>query len=132
MQTEAKHEVKFIRHDTPRTYAKAAVCGEFIFLAGEEAKDPKTGKIQGSTTAEQTEHTFRNLKTTLESLGSSLDNVIKITAYLKDPRDRNAFGEVRGQYLPHLPPSTLIMGVQLADPEMLVEIEAIATISAKS
>jgi hypothetical protein len=29
----------------------------------------------------------------------------------------------RKKYLPHAPPSTLIMGVQLAEPEMLIEIE---------
>lgn len=124
-------EVRFIRHDPPRVYAKAAVYGDLIFLAGEDAKDPKTERVQGTTTTEQTEHTMRNLEATLESLGSSLANVIKTTVYLKDPRDRNAFGKVRGQYLPHLPPSTLIMGVQLAEPEMLVEIDAIAVIPTK-
>lgn len=84
--------------------------------------------MQGTTTAEQTEHTFLNMKQTLESLGSSLAHVVKTTIYLKDPRDRSAFGKVRGKYLPHLPPSTLIMGVHLAEPEMLVEVDAIAII----
>ena len=71
---------------------------------------------------------FRNMKITLESLGSSLTTVIKTTVYLKDPRDRANYQEARAKYLPQIPPSTLIMGVQLAQPEMLIEIDATAVI----
>jgi enamine deaminase RidA (YjgF/YER057c/UK114 family) len=66
------------------------------------------------------------MKATLESLGSSLTSVIKTTVYLKDPRDRANYQAARAKYLTQTPPSTLIMGVQLAEPEMLIEIDAIA------
>ena len=121
-------EPKFIFHEPPRRYSKACVYGEFIFLAGEDSKDPTTQKVQGNTVAEQAECLFRNMKTTLESLGSSLTSVIKTTVYLKDPRDRANYQEARAKYFPQTPPSTLIMGVQLAEPEMLIEIDAIAVI----
>lgn len=121
-------EPKYIRHEPARSYAKACVYKDLIFCAGEDAKDEKTEKVVGSTTAEQTEKTFQNLKATLESLGSGLEHVVKTTVYLKDPRDRNAYGAMRSKYMPHLPPSTLIMGVDLAEPEMLVEVDAIAII----
>jgi len=121
---------KYIRHDPPRAYAKGVVMGNMIFLAGEDSKDPKTQQVQGANAAEQTEITFRNIKATLEGLGSSLDNVIKATVYLKDPRDRGKYGQMAGKYLPHAPVGTLIMGVQLAEPEMLVEIEVVAVIPA--
>ena len=76
--------------------------------------------------AEQAEYLYDNMKSTLESLGSSLAHVIKATVYLKDPRDRQSYQMARAKYLPQAPPSTLIMGVQLAEPEMLVEVDAIA------
>jgi enamine deaminase RidA (YjgF/YER057c/UK114 family) len=119
---------RYIRHDPPRPYAKAVVVGNMIYLAGEDSKDPKTQRVQGATAGEQTEITFQNIKATLEGLGSSLDHVIKLVTYLKDPRDRAKYGPVAGKYVPHAPVGTLIMGVQLAEPEMLVEIEAIAVI----
>jgi 2-iminobutanoate/2-iminopropanoate deaminase len=122
-------EPKFIFHDPPRRYSKACIYGDLIFLAGEDSKDPMTQKVQGNTVAEQVEFLFRNMKATLESLGSSLTKVIKTTVYLKDPRDRANYQEARAKYLPQTPPSTLIMGVQLAEPEMLIEIDAIAVIS---
>jgi 2-iminobutanoate/2-iminopropanoate deaminase len=121
-------EPKFIFHEPPRRYSKACVYGDLIFLAGEDSKDPTTQKVQGNTVSEQAEYLFRNMKTTLESLGSSLTNVIKTTIYLKDPRDRMNYTEARAKHMPQTPPSTLIMGVQLAEPEMLIEIDAIAVI----
>lgn len=123
-------EPKFIFHEPPRRYSKACVYGDLIFLAGEDSKDPETQEVRGINVAEQVEYLFENMKATLESLGSSLPHVIKTTVYLKDPRDRANYQASRAKYLPQTPPSTLIMGVQLAEPEMLIEIEAIAVIPA--
>lgn len=122
---------KFIPHDPPRIYSKACVCGNLIFLAGEDCKDPRTQKVRGSTVAEQADYLFQNMKATLESLGSSLDNVVSLTTYVTDPRGADGFREARRKYLPHSPPSALIMGIQLAEPEMLIEIQAIAIIPEK-
>jgi enamine deaminase RidA (YjgF/YER057c/UK114 family) len=122
---------KFIKHDPPRRYSRAAVYGNFIFLAGEDSKDPKTEEVRGTTSAEQAEYLFQNMKATLESLGSGLEHVIKTTVYLTDVRHADGYREGRKKYLPHAPPSTLIMGVQLAEPEMLLEIEAVAVIPEK-
>jgi enamine deaminase RidA (YjgF/YER057c/UK114 family) len=122
---------KFIAHDPPRRYSKAAVYGSFIFLAGEDSKDPQTQRVRGTTAAEQAEYLFQNMRATLESLGSGLEHVIKTTIYLTDARHADGYREGRKKYLPHAPPSTLIMGVQLADPAMLLEIEAVAVIPDK-
>ena len=75
---------RYIRHDPPRAYAKAVVIGNMIYLAGEDSKDRKTQRVQGANAAEQTEITFQNIKATLESLGSSLEHVVKTVVYLKD------------------------------------------------
>ena len=124
-------EPRIIPHDPPRVYSKACVYGNMIFLAGEDSKEPKTQAVRGTTVAEQTEYLFQNMKSTLEGLGSSLANVIKMTVYLTDPRDRPNYQAARSKYLPHGPPSTLIMGIQLAEPQMLIEIDAIAVIPEK-
>ena len=105
---------KLIPHDPPRIYSKACVCGNFIFLADEDCKDPKTQEVRGSTVAEQAEYLFQNLKATLESLGSSLDNVVSLTTYITGPRGADGSREARRKYLPHSPPSALIMGIHLS------------------
>lgn len=121
----------FIPHNPPRVYSKACVYGNLIFLAGEDCKDPKTQKIRGTTVLEQGEYLFQNMKATLESLGSSLDNVVSLTAYVTDPRGKDEYREIRSKYIPHSPPSALICGIMLADPEMLIEIQAVAVIPEK-
>ena len=125
-------EPRFIPHDPPRVYSKACVYGNMIFLAGEDSKEPRTQEVRGTKVSEQAEYLFQNMKSTLEGLGSSMANVIKMTVYLTDPRDRPNYQTARSKYLPHSPPSTLIMGVQLAEPEMLIEIDAIAVIPGKT
>lgn len=122
----------FIPHVPPRVYSKACIYGDLIFLAGEDCKDPKTKAIRGSTMAEQAEFTFENMKATLESLGSSLDNVVSMTAYITDPRGKKEYLDVRLKHLPQRPPSAVICGIMLADPEMLIEIQATAVISEKN
>ncbi|MBI2087295.1 MAG: RidA family protein [Deltaproteobacteria bacterium] len=122
---------KFIPHVPPRIYSKACVYGNLIFLAGEDCKDPRTQKIRGSTVAEQADYLFQNMKATLESLGSSLDNVVSLTAYVTDPRAKEEYREARLKHLPHSPPSALICAIMLADPEMLIEIQAVAVVPEK-
>src|SRR5262249_27748219 len=113
----------FIQHEPRRVYSKACVYGSFIFLAGEDCNDPKTQAIRGTTVSEQFDYTYQNMKATLESLGSSLENIVSLTTYVTDPRAREAHRRARDKWVPHGPPSALICGVQLADPEMLVEIQ---------
>ena len=121
-------EIEFVHHEPKRVYDKVCRVGNMLFLAGEGSGDPETQEVKGKDVSEQTEILFQNLKNTLESLGSSLDYVIKTTVYLINREDRNAFGAARAKYFKHTPPSTLILGVQLAEPEMLVEVDAIAVI----
>ncbi len=121
-------EIEFVHHEPKRVYDKVCRVDNMLYLAGEDSKDPKTQEVRGKDVPEQAEFLFQNLKRTLEGLGSSLDHIVKMTVYLVDRKDRDAFGAARVKYLKHTPPSTLIMGVQLAEPEMLVEVDATAVI----
>jgi 2-iminobutanoate/2-iminopropanoate deaminase len=120
--------IKLVPYDPPRNYARASVYGRLIFHCGEDSKDPKTQQVRGKTAGEQAGFTFENIQSTLLTLGSSLDHVIKITTLLRDPRDEASYQKAFAKYLPHQPPATTIMGVQLAYSDMIVEIEAIAVI----
>ena len=54
-------EPKFIKHHPPRRYSKACVYGNFIFLAGEDSKDPVTEEVRRKTSAEQADYLFQNM-----------------------------------------------------------------------
>jgi enamine deaminase RidA (YjgF/YER057c/UK114 family) len=78
---------------------------------------------------EQTRQVLRNLRATLETVGAGPPNVLKVTVFLKNIDDRALINPVRQEFFGAArPASTLIEVSALADPGMLVEIEAVAGI----
>lgn len=122
----------FIPYEPPLSYSRACVWGNLIFLAGEAGHDLATHQLHGHTMEEQAEFALQKLQQVLEELGSSLEYVVHVTTYLKDARDREGWRALRAKYMPQSPPGEIIMGVDLADPRMLIEIASIAVIPDKT
>ena len=94
--------------------------GNLIFLSG------MTGGP--GDVATQIRNTFEKIKTTLESAGSSMANVVKATVYLTDLRNRELyFNNLWREYFPDDPPARTCVEAGLA-PGTHVEIETIATV----
>jgi 2-iminobutanoate/2-iminopropanoate deaminase len=115
----------------PTAYAQAARVGDLLFVAGQTPRN-----IDGSTAAPgdirgQAEKVFENLKAVLESCGSSLDRVAKLTVYMTSYEYRSAISEVRARvFAPAGRPcaSTTVVVSGLMNPEWLVEVEAVAAV----
>ena len=82
-------------------YSHAVVAGDFVFVAGQTARDSATGKlIDGDITA-QTTRCLEIVRDILAKLGLTLADVVRVTVYLNDLADfdamnrvyRSAFGE---------------------------------------
>jgi 2-iminobutanoate/2-iminopropanoate deaminase len=86
-------------------FSQAIMANGFIFVAGQTARDPKTGQVIEDEITRQTERVMENLKAILESAGSSLDKTVKTTVYLKDMNDFDAMGKVYSRYFPSHPPA---------------------------
>jgi enamine deaminase RidA (YjgF/YER057c/UK114 family) len=80
--------------------------------------------------AGQARQALSNLKAMVEAAGGTINDIIKVNTYLTDLRYREELARVRAEFFPEgrLPASTLIGVAGLADPDMLVEIEAIAVL----
>ena len=108
-------------------YSPGIKVGNFVFTSGQVAFDPMTGEVVGSTTAEQTEQTLKNLSDVLEAAGSSLEHVVKTTVFLSDLNDFKEMNAVYGKFFQNNPPArstvqaSLVLGLK-------IEIEAIAII----
>ena len=77
----------------------------------------------------QTLQVYANLQAILEELGSSLDDIVKMTTYLIDRSQLEAFRRVRDRFFSDpFPPNTLLFVSGLAQPDYLVEIEAVAVL----
>jgi len=107
-------------------YEQAIKANGFIYTAGQIPIDPKTGNfVEGGITA-QTRQVLENLKAVLEAGGSSLDRVVKATAFLKNMADFAAMNEVYAQYLGSAKPARSTVAVAELPRGALVEIDLVA------
>jgi 2-iminobutanoate/2-iminopropanoate deaminase len=106
-------------------FSQAIKANGFIFVAGQTARDPKTGQVIEGDITRQTERVMENLKIILEAAASSLDRTVKTTVYLKDMDDFDAMGKVYSRYFPTHPPARATVEVSRLHGGR-VEIELIA------
>ncbi len=109
-------------------YSPGAKGGNYVFTAGQVAWDARAEVVGPGDVQAQTVQTLNNVKSVLAEGGATLDDVLKCTVYLKDISDFQAMNEVFASFFPNDSPARTTVQALLADPEMLVEIEAIAYI----
>src|SRR5438876_2148007 len=98
-------------------------------LTGVRAEARKDPLAFGGDIKEQTHTILKAHKANLESMGSSLDKVLKVTVFLADVKtEKNAMNEVYAQYFPNQAPARSAVGVQFPDTATRVEIELVAWI----
>jgi 2-iminobutanoate/2-iminopropanoate deaminase len=106
--------------------------GNLFFSSGLTGVRPEARKDPlafGGDIKEQTHSILKAHKANLEALGSSLDNVLKVTAFLADVKtEKPAFNEAYAQYFPKEPPARSAVGVEFPDTATRVEIELVAWI----
>jgi enamine deaminase RidA (YjgF/YER057c/UK114 family) len=99
-----------------------------IYIGGQNAVDAD-GQIVGSDLAAQTEQVFNNVETILDAAGATLHDIIKWNVYVVQGQDLGAGFAVfqqRWGTTAKPPAITFAFVAGLANPEFLVEIEAIA------
>jgi len=107
-------------------YSQAVRAGGFIFVAGQIGLDPSTGRLVASDIRSQARRVMENIKAILESAGSSLDRLVKVTIFLKDLGDFAACNEIYGEYVKgSLPPRSTAEVTRLPK-DALLEVDAIA------
>lgn len=106
--------------------SQAIRAGEWIFVSGQLGNDPKTGKLAVGGIAAETRQVCENLKAILLAGGSSLEEVVKVTIYMKDLNEVAEMNAVFSRYFPVDPPArTTFESARLIN-DARVEIEAIA------
>ena len=107
-------------------YSQGMKWGELVFTAGQGGKNPATGEM-ASDIRGQTRQSLENIKAILAEAGTSLDNALKATVFLRDMGDFAAMNEVYAGYFPKDPPVRSVGQADFAG-DMMVEIEIIACI----
>lgn len=107
-------------------YSQAIKANGFVFVSGQIPIDPATGQLAQGSMADLTRQVMRNLTNIIETAGSSLDDVVKTTIYLKDMGDFEEVNNTYAEFFPNHKPARATVEVARLPKDVRVEIDAIA------
>lgn len=107
-------------------YSQGIIVGDFVYTSGQIPINPATGVMESDIKL-ATKQSMENIKAILEEAGTSLENVVKTSIFLKDLNDFAAVNEVYGTYFTENPPARSCVQVAKLPKDAVIEIEAIAT-----
>ena len=118
-------------------YAQGVRAGDTIYVSGQLPLDPKTRRMITGDIAAQTEQVITNIRAIVEEGGASMDDIVKITVFLKDLNDFDEMNRVYAMFFPDvdnalsqtLPPARSTVEVARLPRDADIEMDAIAVIT---
>lgn len=107
-------------------YSTAVVAGNFCYVSGQAAIDPRSNKPVGGGIQSETRQTLENMKAVLAAAGYALSDVVKVNIYLRDWGEWDAMNEVYATYFPVDPPARATVEVGKMAEGLHIEIECVA------
>ena len=115
--------------DDRLSLSQAVKAGNWLYISGQIALDPDGNVVGKGDMRAQSQRVFENIAAILQQAGGTLDNLVRITAYLTDMSRYQEYNEVRTKFLKGRPPaSTTVQVSGLAFEGLLVEVDAVAYI----
>ena len=118
---------KVTSHNVPKPvgpYSQAVQAGNFLFISGQLAIDPKEGKLIVENIRLQTHQVMENIKAILETAGCSLEDVVQSTVYLSSMLLFEEFNREYAKYFESDFPARATVGIELKS-GALVEVSVI-------
>ncbi|MBN2220780.1 MAG: RidA family protein [Vallitaleaceae bacterium] len=106
-------------------YSQGIDMGNMVFTSGQIPVNPSTGLIPDGI-IEQAKQSLENVQAVLEAAGLSMQDVIKMTVFLKDMNTFSAMNEVYKSFFEEPYPARSAVEVARLPKDVLIEIEAIA------
>jgi 2-iminobutanoate/2-iminopropanoate deaminase len=97
-----------------------------VYLSGQIPLDPATGQVVEGDISMQTARVLDNITAVLRASGSSLEQVLKTTIYLRNLSDFPTVNEVYARYFPQNAPARATIEAAKLPRDVHVEIDAIA------
>jgi 2-iminobutanoate/2-iminopropanoate deaminase len=115
--------------DAPKAigpYSQAVKAGGLVYCSGQIPLDPSTMTIVDGSVADQTRRVLSNLDAVLKAAGSSLEEVVKTTVFLRDMNDFVEMNAAYGDFFGDNPPARATVQVARLPKDVAVEIDCIA------
>jgi enamine deaminase RidA (YjgF/YER057c/UK114 family) len=107
-------------------YSRAVAAGDYIFVSGCTSIDGAELVHLGDAAA-QTKQAISNIAAALDALGAGLQDVVRTRMFVTDISRWEEIGRAHGAaFGESMPATTMVAVAGLIDPQMLVEVEAVA------
>ncbi|GAB2946771.1 RidA family protein [Aquaspirillum soli] len=110
-------------------YSQAVRAGNTVYLSGQIPLDPTTMQCVEGGFAEQAHQVFKNLQAVCEAAGGSLNDIVKLNAFLTDLSNFAVFNEVMAQYFTQPYPARAAIGVASLPRGVMVEADGVMVLS---
>lgn len=107
-------------------YSQAIEVNGMVYTSGVVPIDPATGEVVQGDIKVQATRVFDSMKALLEAAGSSCEDVVKTTVFIKDMNDFAALNEIYADYFTGVFPARSCVEVARLPKDVLIEMEAIA------
>jgi 2-iminobutanoate/2-iminopropanoate deaminase len=110
-------------------YSQAVISGNTLYISGQIAIDPSSGNLVMENIEKETHQVMKNLNALLKAGGSSFDQVLKTSIFLKDMKQFGPVNEIYGSYFSGSFPARETVQVSVLPKEVNVEISMIAEVT---
>ena len=107
-------------------YSQGIRVGNTLYLAGQIALDPATGKLVEGDIEAQTHRALKNLGAVLKAAGFDYSDVVQVQAYLADLHDYKAMNDVYATYFSESKPARAVVEAARIPRDALIEIMMVA------
>lgn len=107
-------------------YSQAVLAGDTLYVSGQVAIDPYTGKLVEGGAAEQAERVMENIRAILREEGMDFSNIVKCSIFLSDMSLYKDVNDVYGRYFDEVPPAREAIAAKGLPLGVDVEISCIA------
>lgn len=107
-------------------YSQAILAGNTLYLSGQIAIDPQTGKMDTANLETEIRRVLDNLSEVLKSAGMDYSNVVKATIYTIDLKNFKTINTIYGEYFKEKQPARETVQVSALPARAHVEISAVA------
>ena len=109
--------------------AQGVRVGDTVYVSGQVGFDREGNIVGGDDMKAQALQTFENIRAVLAEAGATMDDVVKILAFITDMDNYADYAAARAEAFPkNIPASATVSTPALVNPDLLVEVEAVAVV----